>query len=92
VKITFGTTNLRLYDNHLMDVMSLLPTFLGYIFESSKRNRIRRFKNKPRPFKSEKQDRVVLILENVNLVKIIDFNDIISCSFNDMELLADKVI
>jgi len=92
VKITFGTTNLRLYDNHLMDVMSFLPTFLGFIFESGKRNKIRLFKNKPRPFKSNKQDKVLLTFENVNLVNIIDFNDIISCSFNDMELLADKVI
>ena len=74
-----------------MDIMSFIPTFLNFIFKTARKKKIQLFKNKPRPFKSIKQDRVLIIFENVSLVKIIDYEDTISCSFNDFELLADKV-
>ncbi len=74
-----------------MDIMSFLPTFLEFIFKSGKKNKIRDFKKKTKPFKGIKQEKIFLSFENFNLIKIIDYTDVISCSFNDMELWVDKV-
>lgn len=91
VKITFGILNLRIYDNQLIDMLAFIPEFLRFVFVNGKKNRLRMHKNKPRPFKSNKQDKVTLFFETVNLVKIIDYEDTITTTFNDFELLVDKV-
>lgn len=52
---------------------------------------MRTLKNKTDPFKIGKQETLILTFDSVNLTKIYDFEEIVSTTFHNFELIADKV-
>jgi hypothetical protein len=84
-------TNLRIYDNHLLDIMGFVPEFLKCVLFFSGKKKINQIKDKPDPFKLPRQENLILQFDIVNLTKIFDFQDILSLSFQNFEFVEDKV-
>ena len=84
-------TNIRIYDNHLLDIMGFVPEFLKSILFFSVKKQINQIKNKRDPFKFNRQENLALQFDTVNLTKIFDFQDMLSITLQNFEFIEDKV-
>jgi hypothetical protein len=83
IRIIFDYISCTLFDNHLIDTIKFVSEFLTYIFKTAAREKHKKVPN------NSKQEKIEIIITKADLLKYIDFNDIIIAKVKDFTLVVD---
>ena len=90
----FEKTNISLYDNHLLDLIKFISSFLSYILKDAIRtsHHKRKITNIATVTHIDKKKVVELFFKEVMITNIIDIEDVLIIKLKDFKFIIDEVI
>jgi hypothetical protein len=91
INILFPNVDVIIYDDHLIEIISFVSSFLNFILEESQMKKFNRLTGKTER-KNLKKEKIKLEFKNMRMLKYLDYDDIISAKIPEMNMLLDDYL